>query len=80
MLECRPAMVSLSKAFLVRLCVVLGTAVTFFIITLCIYIQRPIECLRSNSTRTGRFFHCVKGQPSLAYGIFAGLFGSYNET
>ena len=54
MLECRPAMVPLSKAFWVRLCVVLGTAVTFFIITQCIYVQRPIECLRSNSKHSSR--------------------------
>jgi hypothetical protein len=54
MLECHPAMVPLSKAFWARLCVVLGTAVTFFIITLCIYVQRPIECLRINSTDSSR--------------------------
>ena len=42
-------MVSLTKAFWVRLCIILGIAGTFLIIDVWIYVHRPIERLRSNS-------------------------------
>ena len=47
-------MVSLSKAFWVHLCVILGIAGTFFILTVRMYVHRTIEHLRSNSMSSSR--------------------------